>query len=162
MDRSVVTSTVRTLWDADIVPSLSQLVAVPAISPAIAPAWEEHGELAAAIEHVRAWIASRGLPGVELEVVQLAGRTPLLVVDVPAFGNAGDDTVFVPGRTAEGDLSLVELLIGPASQIVSEPVELFGGELEDAALVDRLGDLTAQLAPRKPTAEPFDGPEGLV
>ena len=72
------------------------------------------------------------------------------------------DAVFVPGRTAEGDLSLVELLIGPASQIVSEPVELFGGELEDAALVDRLGDLTAQLAPRKPTAEPFDGPEGLV
>ncbi|ANZ37206.1 peptidase M20 [Lentzea guizhouensis] len=98
MDRSVVTSTVRTLWDSDIVPSLSQLVAVPAVSPAFDPAWEEHGELAAAIDHVRAWIASRDLPGVTLEVVQLAGRTPLLVVDVPASGNSGDDTVLLYGH----------------------------------------------------------------
>ncbi|SEP73090.1 Acetylornithine deacetylase/Succinyl-diaminopimelate desuccinylase [Lentzea xinjiangensis] len=98
MDRSVVTSTVRTLWDDDIVPSLSRLVAVPAISPAFDPAWEEHGELAAAIEHVRTWIAARDLPGVTLEVVQLAGRTPLLVVDVPAAGNPGDDTVLLYGH----------------------------------------------------------------
>ncbi|HEX7304238.1 M20/M25/M40 family metallo-hydrolase [Lentzea sp.] len=98
MDRSVVTSTVRTLWDREIVPSLSQLVAVPAISPAFDPAWEEHGELAAAIDHVKAWIASRNLPGAELEVVQLAGRTPLLVVDVPASGNSADDTVLLYGH----------------------------------------------------------------
>jgi acetylornithine deacetylase/succinyl-diaminopimelate desuccinylase-like protein len=98
VDRSVVTSTVRTLWDSDIVPSLSQLVAVPAISPAFDPAWEEHGELAAAISHVRAWIESRALPGAVLDVVQLAGRTPLLVVDVPAFGNTGDDTVLLYGH----------------------------------------------------------------
>ncbi|MFD9702659.1 M20/M25/M40 family metallo-hydrolase [Lentzea sp. NPDC059081] len=98
MDRSVVTSTVRTLWDEQIVPSLSQLVAVPAISPAFDPAWEEHGELAAAIAHVQAWIAARDLPGAGLEVVQLAGRTPLLVVDVPASGNSGDDTVLLYGH----------------------------------------------------------------
>ncbi|WP_285636913.1 M20/M25/M40 family metallo-hydrolase [Lentzea sp. NBRC 102530] len=98
MDRSVVTSTVRTLWDDDIVPSLSQLVAVPAISPAFDPAWEEHGELAAAIEHVRLWIESRSIPGAQLDVVQLAGRTPLLVVDVPASGNSSDDTVLLYGH----------------------------------------------------------------
>ena len=98
MDRSVVTSTVRTLWDDDIVPSLSRLVAVPAISPAFDPAWEEHGELAAAIEHVRLWIESRSIPGVQLDVVQLAGRTPLLVVDVPASGNSSDDTVLLYGH----------------------------------------------------------------
>ncbi|WP_256334701.1 M20/M25/M40 family metallo-hydrolase [Lentzea albidocapillata] len=93
-----MTSTVRALWDDDIVPSLSQLVAVPAISPAFDPAWEEHGELAAAIEHVRLWIESRALPGAVLEVVQLAGRTPLLMVDVPASGNASDDTVLLYGH----------------------------------------------------------------
>lgn len=98
MDRSVVTSTVRALWDDDIVPSLSQLVAVPAISPAFDPEWESHGQLAAAIEHVRAWVASRNLPGVVVEVVQLAGRTPLLLVDVPATGNSGDDTVLLYGH----------------------------------------------------------------
>ncbi|GLY48365.1 peptidase M20 [Lentzea sp. NBRC 102530] len=93
-----MTSTVRTLWDDDIVPSLSQLVAVPAISPAFDPAWEEHGELAAAIEHVRLWIESRSIPGAQLDVVQLAGRTPLLVVDVPASGNSSDDTVLLYGH----------------------------------------------------------------
>ncbi|MFC6094298.1 M20/M25/M40 family metallo-hydrolase [Saccharothrix lopnurensis] len=83
MDRSALTRTVRELWEGDILPSLSDLVAVPAISPAFDPAWESHGHLAAAIEHVRAWLADRELPGATIEVVRLAGRTPLLLVDVP-------------------------------------------------------------------------------
>lgn len=66
------------------------------------------------------------------------------------------DTVFVPGRTMQGDVDKVELLIGPASQIVSEPVELVGPELEDAELVTHLEELTAKLAPHKPAAEPSD------
>ena len=47
MDRSALTSTVRGLWDDDILPSLSALVAIPAISPAFDPAWatiEPRGE----------------------------------------------------------------------------------------------------------------------
>lgn len=67
------------------------------------------------------------------------------------------DTIFVPGRTMQGDTDRMELLIGPASQIVSEPVELVGVEIEDDELVGRLHDLTAQLAPRKPAAEATDG-----
>lgn len=63
------------------------------------------------------------------------------------------DTVFVPGRTTQGDYDRVELLLGPASQIVSEPVELMGAELEDADLVAHLQELTEQLAPRKPQTE---------
>ncbi|MFF9562937.1 hypothetical protein ACF1AJ_06290 [Leifsonia sp. NPDC014704] len=66
------------------------------------------------------------------------------------------DTIFVPGRTVAGDTDKVELLIGPASQIVSEPVELIGVEIEDDELVAQLRKLTAQLAPHKPTAEPAD------
>lgn len=66
------------------------------------------------------------------------------------------DTVFVPGRTMQGDLDRVELLLGPASQIVSEPVELMGAELEDTELVAHLRDLIARLAPHKPQAESAD------
>jgi hypothetical protein len=72
------------------------------------------------------------------------------------------DTVFVPGRTMQGDVDRVEVLIGPASQIVSEPVELVGPELEDDALVSRLRELTAQLAPRKPAAEPAGEQRGAT
>ena len=72
------------------------------------------------------------------------------------------DTVFVPGRTTQGDLDTVEVLIGPASQIVSEPAELIGPELEDPELVQRLRDQSATLAPRKPVAEPSDGETGTA
>ncbi len=77
-----------------------------------------------------------------------------------ALGRHGiADTVFIPGRTVEGDVDDVELLLGPASQIVSEPVELIGPDLEDAELVTRLRGLAAELAPRKPEAEPAGGAE---
>jgi len=98
VDRSVLTRTVRGLWDDDILPSLSELVAVPAISPAFDPKWSENGQLAAAIEHVRAWLADRDLPGTTIEVVELPDRTPLLLVDVPASGEAGDGTTLLYGH----------------------------------------------------------------
>ncbi|ANF30327.1 hypothetical protein A0130_00280 [Leifsonia xyli] len=80
-----------------------------------------------------------------------------------ALGQQGiADTVFVPGRTIQGEFDHVEVLIGPASQIVSEPVELIGPELQDPQLVDRLRALTAQLAPRRPEAEPADGADGAT
>lgn len=72
------------------------------------------------------------------------------------------DTVFVPGRTAQGDLDRVEVLVGPASQIVSEPAELIGPELEDPELVRRLREEAANLAPRKPVAEPADEETGTI
>ncbi|GAA3859562.1 M20/M25/M40 family metallo-hydrolase [Saccharothrix violaceirubra] len=97
MDRSALTRTVRDLWDADIVPSLSELIAVPAISPAFDPAWQEHGHLDAAIEHVRAWLAGRDLPGATVEVVRLPGRTPVLLVDIPATAGT-TDTVLLYGH----------------------------------------------------------------
>ncbi|QFZ23830.1 M20/M25/M40 family metallo-hydrolase [Saccharothrix syringae] len=97
MDRSVLTRTVRGLWDDDILPSLSDLVAVPAISPVFDPAWAENGHLAAAVEHVRAWLADRDLPGATVEVVRLAGRTPVLLVDVPGTADL-DDTVLLYGH----------------------------------------------------------------
>ncbi|MGO4594263.1 hypothetical protein AB4Z18_10630 [Leifsonia sp. 2TAF2] len=67
------------------------------------------------------------------------------------------DTIFVPGRTVNGELDRIEMLVGPASQIVSEPIELVGPEIRDEELVAKLGALTAELSPRKPTAEPADG-----
>ncbi|ACU40777.1 M20/M25/M40 family metallo-hydrolase [Actinosynnema pretiosum subsp. pretiosum] len=96
MDRSALTRTVRSTWDEDVLPSLTGLVAVPAVSPAFDPDWEASGHLDAAVEHVRAWLATRDLPGAQVEVVRLPGRTPLLLVDVPA--TAGDDTVLLYGH----------------------------------------------------------------
>jgi hypothetical protein len=71
------------------------------------------------------------------------------------------DTVFVPGRTAQGDLDKIEVLLGPASQIVSEPIDLVGPELDDPELVAKLTDLAARLAPHKPSIEPMETADGV-
>ena len=91
--------TVDKAWNSSVLPSLSRLVEVPALSPAFDSGWADSGHLDAAIAHVRDWIAERDIEGAELEVVRLPGRTPLLLVDIPATGDAsGDDTALLYGH----------------------------------------------------------------
>jgi acetylornithine deacetylase/succinyl-diaminopimelate desuccinylase-like protein len=86
-------------WTDQVLPSLAGLVEIPALSPAFDASWEANGQLQAAVDHVRAWIDSRNLPGAASEVVQLEGRSPLLLVDVPATAGAGDrGTVLLYGH----------------------------------------------------------------
>jgi acetylornithine deacetylase/succinyl-diaminopimelate desuccinylase-like protein len=86
-------------WANDVLPSLSALVEIPALSPAFDSGWAKSGQLAAAIEHVRSWITARGIPGAAVEVVQLDGRTPVLLLDVPATPGAEDKgTVLLYGH----------------------------------------------------------------
>ena len=111
MEDEKVRTSVGTCWSSEILPSLAGLVEIPALSPAFDTSWAASGHLQAAVEHVRGWINARELPGARTEVVQLAGRSPLLLVDVPATPGAGDGTVLLyghldkqpaAGRSAEG------------------------------------------------------------
>ena len=80
-------------WDDDIVPALEDYVRIPAKSPSFDRDWERHGHLDAAVELVRAWCAARPIEGISVEVVRLPGRTPLILVEVPATdGSSGADT----------------------------------------------------------------------
>lgn len=91
--------TVSRLWANDVLPSLSGLVEIPALSPGFDPEWATTGHLAAAIEHVRGWIEARHLPGAKLDVISVADRSPLLLVDVPASPGAEDrGTVLLYGH----------------------------------------------------------------
>ncbi|GAB3674940.1 M20/M25/M40 family metallo-hydrolase [Saccharopolyspora tripterygii] len=98
MDRAAVSKTVDQAWDEAILPSLSDLVRIPAVSPSFDADWENTGYLDAAIEHVRAWIDGRGIDGAEIDVVRLPGRTPLLLVDVPGSPGAPDESVLLYGH----------------------------------------------------------------
>ncbi|HEX5401122.1 MAG TPA: M20/M25/M40 family metallo-hydrolase [Pseudonocardiaceae bacterium] len=99
VDRAILTSTVRTVWERDILPGLSELVAIPAVSEAFDPEWAANGHLAAAVEHLRTWLSGRNLPGAAIEVVELDGKAPLLVLDLPASAGAVDaGTVLLYGH----------------------------------------------------------------
>nr|WP_042183807.1 M20/M25/M40 family metallo-hydrolase [Kibdelosporangium sp. MJ126-NF4]CEL15875.1 Acetylornithine deacetylase/Succinyl-diaminopimelate desuccinylase and related deacylases [Kibdelosporangium sp. MJ126-NF4]CTQ93800.1 Acetylornithine deacetylase/Succinyl-diaminopimelate desuccinylase and related deacylases [Kibdelosporangium sp. MJ126-NF4] len=99
MQHNTLNSTVSRLWDAEILPSLSELVAIPALSPAFDPGWAASGHLDDAAAHVSKWITARNLPGTTVETVRLEGRTPLVMVDIPATPGAEDaGTVLLYGH----------------------------------------------------------------
>ena len=84
------------LWEDEILPALVDYIAIPNLSPAFEPEWAAKGHMADAVELVRAWCAARPIEGLAVEVHELEGRTPVVVVDVPAAGagsSAGSDDV---------------------------------------------------------------------
>jgi acetylornithine deacetylase/succinyl-diaminopimelate desuccinylase-like protein len=100
VEQDIVHASVDRSWTNEVLPSLEGLVTIPALSPAFDAQWQEHGQLRAAVDHVRAWIGTRALPGAHSEVVELPGRSPLLLVDVPASAGALADrgTVLLYGH----------------------------------------------------------------
>ncbi len=84
MDNAQLRTTVGRTWDAEILPSLSDLVKIPAVSIVFDEDWAASGHLDAAAEHVRGWLEARDLPGATVEILRLPGRTPVLLMDVPA------------------------------------------------------------------------------
>jgi acetylornithine deacetylase/succinyl-diaminopimelate desuccinylase-like protein len=85
-------------WAAEVIPSLSGLVTIPALSPAFDASWPASGHLRAAVDHMASWAGSRGL-GAQQEIIELPGRSPLLLIDVPAsLGAAGGGTVLLYGH----------------------------------------------------------------
>ncbi|HEX5946635.1 MAG TPA: M20/M25/M40 family metallo-hydrolase, partial [Acidimicrobiales bacterium] len=89
-------------WDDDIVPALHDYIRIPNVSVAYDPDWAAAGHMARATELLRDWCQRHvddGLKGATVEVLEIDGRTPLLLVDVPPAGEGrGDDTVLLYGH----------------------------------------------------------------
>ena len=86
------------VWDG-IVPVLHDYIAIPNISPVFDPDWREHGHMAEAVELIAGWCRVRPIPGLTVEVVELDGRTPVILMEIPASGDGTDaDTVLLYGH----------------------------------------------------------------
>jgi len=84
-----VTDGIDAAWEERILPALSEYTRIPCLSPAFDPDWAERGALMEAAELLQAWVREQD-GALRTEVVQLAGRTPVLLVD---NGEAGDPIV---------------------------------------------------------------------
>ena len=73
-------------WDDEIVPQLIDYIRVPAKSPHFDPDWQRNGHIEKVIGQARRWVEAQRIEGLELEVVRLESRTPVLFFDVPARG----------------------------------------------------------------------------
>jgi acetylornithine deacetylase/succinyl-diaminopimelate desuccinylase-like protein len=85
----------QTTWDADILPTLTEYVKIPAKSPMFDPDWSAHGHLDRAVALIEQWSRARAIEGLRVEVVRLPGRTPLMFMEIPG---RGDDTVLLYGH----------------------------------------------------------------
>ena len=79
------------VWEEDALPALRDYIRIPNVSPDYCPTWAEDGHMDRAVELVRSWCAARPLEGLSVEVLRLPGRTPLVLVEVPASGGGLDD-----------------------------------------------------------------------
>ena len=89
MDSAATQRFIDELWNASIVPELVEYIKIPNKSPAFDADWQSHGFMEDAISLIERWCRSHALPDMHMEVVRLAGRTPLLFMEVP--GRGGQD-----------------------------------------------------------------------
>jgi acetylornithine deacetylase/succinyl-diaminopimelate desuccinylase-like protein len=83
MDTSAIHHFVDTAWTKKIIPALQEYLTIPNQSPAYDPNWNTNGYLDQATELIANWIRAQNVPGLTLDVVRLAGRTPLLFIEIP-------------------------------------------------------------------------------
>ena len=82
LDYSRLSDFIDQKWDESALPSLSEFIEIPALSPSFDPDWEENGYLDAAIETFISWIKSLSLERVSISVHRLKKRSPLLLVTI--------------------------------------------------------------------------------
>lgn len=82
-------------WDSSIIPELIEYIRIPNKSPAFDPDWQEHGYMDQVVDQFVHWCGKQGIQGMQLEIVRLPGRTPLIYMDI---AGASDSTLLLYGH----------------------------------------------------------------
>ncbi len=100
LDKARADRFVGELWDDSIVPQLVDYIRIPNKSPMFDASWASHGYMDDAVKLMEAWARAQPIADMHVEVVRLEGRTPLILIDVPASEDSasGDDCVLLYGH----------------------------------------------------------------
>ncbi|HET6545260.1 MAG TPA: M20 family metallopeptidase [Rhodanobacteraceae bacterium] len=90
MDSEKIRAFVSDLWDRQVVPQLVEYIRIPNKSPMFDAQWVEHGYMEKAVALMESWARAQPIAGMQLEVVRLPGRTPLIFIEVPASDGSAD------------------------------------------------------------------------
>lgn len=86
-------------WDSAIVPTLVDYIRIPAKSPHFDKDWAKNGHIEATVTLAAEWCRKHPVEGMQLEIVRLPKRTPVLFIEVPAAKGAEKaGTVLFYGR----------------------------------------------------------------
>ncbi len=99
MDDQELFRFVSDVWDNEILPTLHEYIAIPNVSPVFEEDWAELGHMQRAVDLLAGWSRARPIPGLQLEVHEIEGKTPVIFMEIPpANGGSADDTVLLYGH----------------------------------------------------------------
>ena len=99
MQANQISDFVDNKWESEIVPQLVEYIRIPNKSPMFDADWVANGHMERAVQLMESWARAQTVPGMQLEVVRLEGRTPLIFIDIPASGaDVGEDCVLLYGH----------------------------------------------------------------
>ena len=99
MDASKVDRYVSAKWDDEIVQQLVEYIRIPNNSPMFDADWVKNGYMDQAVALMEGWAKAQTIPGMQVEVVRLQGRTPLICIEIPATnGGSDEDCVLLYGH----------------------------------------------------------------
>ncbi|MBX9399735.1 M20 family metallopeptidase [Lysobacter sp. BMK333-48F3] len=146
MDASQVDRYVGQKWDDEIVPQLVEYIRIPNKSPMFDADWVQHGYMDDAVRLMETWAKAQPIPGMQVEVVRLEGRTPLIFIDIPAaHGGSDSDCVLLYGHLdKQPEMTGWDDGLGPWTPVLKGD-KLFGrGGADDGYAI--FGSLAAILA----------------
>jgi acetylornithine deacetylase/succinyl-diaminopimelate desuccinylase-like protein len=83
MDLKHLSAHIARTWEDSVVDRLVAYVRIPNKSPVFDPEWESHGYMEQAAQLMAEWCRAQPLAGMRVTLQRLAGRTPLLLADIP-------------------------------------------------------------------------------
>ena len=83
MDKDLAISLTDGEWEKSIIPELVEYIRVPNKSPAFDPDWQSNGFMEQVVDQFVAWSQHQNIEGMELDVIRLPKRTPLIFIDIP-------------------------------------------------------------------------------
>ncbi len=86
---------VNKTWDDSILPALQDYIRIPNKSVIFDRQWQQHGYMEKAVQLAANWCRRHPVEGMQLEIMRLEGRTPLLFIEIPG---ASKDTVLLYGH----------------------------------------------------------------
>src|SRR5581483_7456027 len=98
IDRPALTEFVERKWNDEILPALTHYIAIPAKSPAFDADWEKHGYLERVVADAATWAQAQRVRGLQLEIVRLPGRTPVIFFETPATRSGSTETIVLYGH----------------------------------------------------------------
>ncbi|CAM5777770.1 M20/M25/M40 family metallo-hydrolase [Ottowia pentelensis] len=98
MDAATAQRQIDAQWDGDIVRQLTDYIAIPAKSLAFDPAWAAHGFIDTVVRNAAAWVEAQKVPGLTLEVIRIAGRTPVIFFEIAGTKAGSTQTALMYGH----------------------------------------------------------------